>query len=142
MIAKLSRSYEKLAHYLSNDFQECYKVPSIAYALKETGQANRNKLRFAMRWGQIPNVNVTTLVGAYGEFTPGIGSNEIRLDTNLVLEFEAGKGIRKARAGNVYKVGVILLHELTHWCDDQDGIDYPAEEGNEFERLVYGGRIH
>jgi hypothetical protein len=142
MVPTLSRRYEKLAHYMSNDFEKCYEVPSIAHALRILGQFDRNRLRRALRWGHGPHVRVVPLVRAYGEFSPGVRSNEVRLDTTLVEDFEAGRGIRRARAGNVYHVGVVLLHELTHWCDDQDGIDYPVEEGNEFERLVYGSRIH
>lgn len=57
-------------------------------------------------------------------------------------EFENGGGIRKARNGNVYLIGVTLLHELIHWCDDQDRIDRPGEEGEEFENLVYGNVIN
>lgn len=60
----------------------------------------------------------------------------------MVDEFEAGKGKRVARAGDVYLVGVTLLHELVHWGDDQDGIDRPGAEGEEFERLIYGSVIH
>lgn len=86
----------------------------------------------------MPYIKIVNLTGALGEFTPGIKSNEIRLHTQVALDFEAGKGIRKARVGNVYLVGVTLLHELIHWCDDQDGIDRPGEEGEEFENLVYG----
>ena len=66
-----------------------------------------------------------------------------------VKEFEAGKGLRKTAHGHmVFLVGVTLLHELTHWADDQDGVDDPVpgdptnEEGEEFERRVYGGIVN
>ena len=42
----------------------------------------------------------------------------------------------------VYLVGVTILHELTHWGDDQDGVDRPGEEGEEFEIKVYGKVIN
>jgi len=77
-------------------------------------------------------------MGAYGEFEPGIGSNEISIERLLVVDFEAGRGMRVVGAGSVPLVGVTLLHELVHWGDDQDGIDRPGEEGEEFERAVYG----
>lgn len=137
-----AKSYEKLAEYMSRKLPLAYKVPSIAYALQKTGQFNRPRLRFALRWGQGPTVRVRDLVGAFGEFTPGIGSNEIRIQRAMVQDFEAGHGIRHARVGNVYLVGVTLVHELVHWCDDQDGIDRPGEEGEEFETLVYGRVIN
>lgn len=136
-----ARRYENLAEYMSRRLPTAYTVPSIAYALRKTGQFSRARLRTALRWGLGPTVRVRDLVGAYGEFTPGISSNEIRVHRATVEEFEAGRGIRRARAGNVYLIGVTLIHELVHWCDDQDGIDRPGEEGEEFELLVYGRRV-
>lgn len=133
-----ARRYENLAEYMSRRLPTAYTVPSIAYALRKTGQFDRQRLRIALRWGRGPTVRVRNLVNAYGEFTPGINSNEIRVDRTAVTEFEAGRGIRRARVGNVYLIGVTLIHELVHWCDDQDGIDRPGEEGEEFEQLVYG----
>lgn len=137
-----AKTYQNVAEYMSRKLPTAYKEPSIAYALRKVGQFNRIKLRQALRWGQQPTVVVTNLVGAYGEFTPNIGSNEIRVNTATAQEFENGGGIRKARNGNVYLIGVTLLHELIHWCDDQDRIDRPGEEGEEFENLVYGNVIN
>jgi hypothetical protein len=136
-----AKRYQNLAEYMSRKLPGAYQEPSIAYALKKTGQFTRQRLRFALRWGQQPTARVRDLVGAYGQFTPGIGSNEIRIDRKAVEEFEAGKGLKKAKIGFVYLVGVTLLHELVHWCDDQDGVDHPGEEGEEFETLVYGGVV-
>lgn len=116
-----AKKYEKLAQFMSRKLPLSYMVPSIAYALKKTGQFNRKRLKFALHWGQQPTVFVRDMPDAYGEFVPG--TNEIRLDKATVEEFEAGKGIRQARDGKVYLVGVTLLHELVHWCDDQDGVD-------------------
>lgn len=137
-----AKTYQNLAEYMSRKLPTAYKEPSIAYALQKVGQFNRIKLRQALRWGQQPTVVVRNLGGAHGEFTPNIGSNEIRVNTATVQEFESGGGIRKARNGNVYLIGVTLLHELIHWCDDQDRIDRPGEEGEEFENLVYGNVIN
>ncbi len=136
------KSYPRLAYYVRNDLPQIMRVPSIVAAMSRIGQLNRAKLSMAVRWNYGPQIRVTPLVGAYGEFTPNISSNEIRIDTNVVRNFEAGRGRRVARAGNVYLVGVTLLHELVHWGDDQDGVDRPGEEGAEFERLIYGSVIH
>ena len=56
------------------------------------------------------------------------------------MDFEAGKGFRKTPKGQtVYLVGAILLHELTHWADDQDSVDDPPfEEGDAFTKDIYG----
>jgi len=52
---------------------------------------------------------------------------------------EDGHGLRKTKWNkNVFLVGVTLLHELVHWADNLDGIDFPDEEGEQFETDVYG----
>ncbi|MBL4687302.1 MAG: hypothetical protein JKY37_22080 [Nannocystaceae bacterium] len=138
-----ARKYEDLAEYMSRKLPYAYLEKSIAYALEKMGQFDRKRLRNALKWGQQPTVKVRDLKGdRYGEFTPRIGSNEIRISRKRVEEFEAGKGLRQARNGKVYVIGVTLLHELVHWCDDQDGIEqHPSEEGLEFEKMVYGSTI-
>lgn len=43
----------------------------------------------------------------------------------------------------LYLVGVTLLHELVHWCEDQDGVDQTlSKEGLDFEQMVYGRVIN
>ena len=141
MTAADIKTYPNFAHYVKNDLPKIISVPAIVQAMNKVGQINRAKLQIALAWGTGPAIKITPLVGAYGEFTPNIKSNEIRIQTKIVQDFEAGKGIRLARAGNIYLVGATLMHELVHWGDDQDGVDRPGEEGNEFERLVYGSVI-
>lgn len=135
-------SYSKFSYYVKNDIPKLMGVPSIVLAMNKTGQINKAKLRVALGWNSGPQIKITNLVGAYGEFTPNKKSNEIRIDLKLVKEFEAGKGKKVARAGSVYLLGVTLLHELVHWGDDQDGVDRPGEEGAEFEHLIYGSVIY
>lgn len=95
-------------------------------------------LRGALARNAGPSIKVTKLVDTFGEFSPGIGSQELRVDTGVVKEFEAGNGVRVARAGNAFLQGVTLLHELMHWADDQDGVQRSDKEGITFEREVYG----
>lgn len=131
-------SFPKLKQYVQKSLPSVADVPIIRSAFLEIGQLNHSKLKQALAWGNEPTLKVTKLTGAVGEFTPDTGSNEIRLDTDMVREFENGGGWRNARAGRVLLVGVTILHELIHWGDDQDGVDRPGEEGEEFERRVYG----
>lgn len=133
--------YPKFAYYVKNDIPKIIEVKAIIKAMQDIGQINRATLKRAVKWNVGPTIKVTILAGAYGEFTPGIGSNEIRIEKTIIEDFEAGRGKKAARAGNVYLVGVTLLHELVHWGDDQDGIDRPGEEGEEFESRVYGNVI-
>ena len=138
MSAADQSSFPKLKQYVRYKLPEVANIPIIRGAMLEIAQLNHSKLKAALAWGNEPTLKVTILAGAFGEFTPDIGSNEIRLDTRMVQEFEAGRGLRNAKAGRVYLVGVTILHEMTHWGDDQDGVDRPGEEGEEFEIKVYG----
>jgi len=134
--------YPRLAYYVKHDLAKLVKVPAVVRALERVGQIQRPTLERALKWGAGPEVKVTELKGAFGEFTPDSKSNEIRIDTKVVTEFEAGRGKRVARAGKVYLVGVTLIHELVHWGDDQDGVDRPGEEGEELENSLYGSVIY
>ncbi len=140
--------YSKFAYYVRVNLPQVADVPAIVQAFQKYGQINRTTLKRALKWGQGPEIKITQLKDdegndLYGEFTPDINSNEIRIDTDVVEEFEAGRGILKTKSGkDVYLAGVTLLHELIHWADDQDGIDWKGgvddEEGAQFERDVYG----
>jgi Metallopeptidase toxin 3 len=138
MSATDQTNHPKLKQYVRYNLPKVASVPIIRAAMLDIAQLNHAKLKAALAWGNEPTLKVTTLTGAVGEFTPDIGSNEIRLDTQMVRDFEAGLGWRNAKAGRVLLVGVTILHELTHWGDDQDGVDRPGEEGAEFEVKVYG----
>jgi len=132
------RKFPKLAYYVRVNIPEVIHVAAIVSAFKRIGGINRATLRNALAWNAGPSIKITELDGEFGEFTPDEHSNEIRIDRSMVEDFEKGKGRRAVHAGSVYLVGVTLLHELTHWADDQDGIDRPGEEGEEFERAMYG----
>lgn len=142
MTKKDIKQYPKLAYYVRVNLLQVIYEPSIVSAMNKIGSLGKLRLRNALTWEQGPQIKITNLTRAFGEFTPFIKSSEIRINTQLVNDFENGKGTRVARAGNVYLVGVTLLHELVHWGDDQNGIDRPGEEGNEFETLVYGSVIN
>ena len=132
------KKYPKLAYYVRVNVPDVINVATIVGAFKKIGGINRATLKNALAWNHGPSIKITPLVGEFGEFTPDEHSNEIRIDQSMVEDFEKGKGRRVVHAGNVYLVGVTLLHELTHWADDQDGIDRAGEEGEEFERAMYG----
>jgi hypothetical protein len=111
-------------------------------------QMDRATLKRALKWGNQPTLEILPLTSApgtflNGEFTPDIGSNTIRLNELLVEAFESGTPANLATTHNsrgqpMPRVGVTILHELVHWGDDQDGIDFVGEEGEQFEEAVYG----
>jgi hypothetical protein len=115
---------------------------------KLSGKTSKKVIKDALLYGNDPLIEVTPNlicagIKAYGCYT--FGTNVIRIDKQLVVDFEAGKGIVKTAVGrSVYLVGATILHELTHWADSQDGVDDPVpgdptnEEGNAYEKGVYG----
>lgn len=142
--------YKKFADYVRCSLPTVADVPAIVRAFQKYGQIDRTTLRRALKWENLPTIKITDLDGIYGEFTPGIGSNEIRIDTQVVKDFCAGRGVLLTKGNKpIYLAGVTLLHELVHWADDQDGIDYDVdpdddhndEEGELFEIDCYGGVI-
>lgn len=149
------KRFPKFHYYVSINMPEVAKVGTIINAIQSfSGTTSKQTIKDALIWNCGPRIKIVkNLTGsdgqpAFGEFTMGAGSQEIRIDEDLVREFERGKGLRKTpKGGLVYLVGVTLLHELTHWADDQDGVDdaIPGdptnEEGEQFEIKVYGGII-
>lgn len=134
-------TYPKFTQYVRFSMPKLVDVPVIVNALRNIGQINLARMRLVLKWGSGPMLKIGPLPGKYGEFTPDIGSNEISLNERTVKAFEDGRGLVTASAGKVYLVGVVMLHELVHWGDDQDGVDRPGEEGKEFETAVYGSAI-
>ena len=135
------RKYPKFAKYVSLRIPEVAQVMVIVNKIKElAGTITVTKIKEALEWGKGPMVKVADLPDTTnGEFTPDIHSNEIRINRKRVEQFEAGRGLEAAANGKlVYIVGTILLHELTHWADDQDGVDTAGEEGKAFEQGIYG----
>jgi len=88
------RVYPRFAYYVRSNFPDVLRVPIIVSAMRRIGQLNYARLAAAVSWGMGPFIKVTPLGGPLGEFTPGVGSNEIRIDHAHVLEFERGRGAR------------------------------------------------
>lgn len=134
---KLSKAQEKqfpkLHYYLKVDVPKLVHHAKISAALGKYGQIKKTGLPAVLNYGTGPTISVIALVNACGEFTPGAKSNELRLNKSLVDAFE------KSTSDTILlkTVGATILHELVHWGDDQDSVDYPGEEGELFEKHVY-----
>ena len=141
MDAGQARQYQRLALYLKKGIQEIANNPKVMGALMKYGQFSKQGIVNDLKWGKGPKVNITTLNGAYGEFTPGKGSKELRLNEKYVKQLETATG--SDREALLFLLAVSLLHEYTHYGDDQDGVDYigsvgNGEEGEAFELTAYG----
>ena len=139
MSASDMKDFPKLKQYVSCALPKVQFVAPIINAIqKHAGTIDKQTIKDALIWGKGPMIKVLVM-SPLGAFTPNTSSNEIRIQKKMVQDFEAGKGLRKTATGKlVYLVGVTLLHELTHWADDQDGVDTVGEEGELYEKDVYG----
>ena len=125
--------YPRLFHYLKNEVPKLIQNIKIAKALLKYGQIKKSTLSQVLGYGSGPFVKVAPIMGACGEFSPGVNSNELRVNASLVARFEQNPNDRVL----LQTLGATILHELVHWGDDQDGQDYPGEEGELFEKHVY-----
>lgn len=137
------KKFPKFAQYVSVAIPQLSTNSAIIAAIQKYSNAKRTAIRDALSWGRGPVIKIVAGLSAFGEFTPNSKSNEIRIQEAIVKQFESGKGLRRTAHGKfVYMVGATLLHELTHWADDLDGVDDPTEEGESFETAVYGKVIY
>lgn len=129
------KNYPNLVEYVKNQLPKVSTIPKIANALLKNGEIKKKSLSLVLTWGTQPTIKVVVMPkNQCGEFTPNSSSNEIRISKSLVEEFEKSGGSKKS----TLLLGATILHELTHWGDDQDGKDIAGEEGNMFETAAYG----
>ncbi|PIQ87429.1 MAG: hypothetical protein COV74_00725, partial [Candidatus Omnitrophica bacterium CG11_big_fil_rev_8_21_14_0_20_45_26] len=124
-----AKRFPKAASFLEN---LKVRTESEYEAFKRYGQANRSDVDLAFEPGKGPIVKGESLERAFGQFAPGIGSNELSINNKLLGDYETGV------SGSEGMLEVTAKHEMTHYFDDLDNIDFPGEEGNSFERDVYG----
>lgn len=144
-----AKKFPKLRYYVKVNMPQVAEVNTIVNAIQKlAGKTTKETIKNALKWGQGPTITVVKDLRCAGKKAYGCykwNSNELRIDEQLVKDFEAGKGLVTMKNGKkVYLVGVTLLHELTHWADAQDGVDDAVpgdpsnEEGEAYEKAVYG----
>ena len=100
-------------------------------AFKKYGQASKADVKIAFEAGKGPLIKLSNLNNANGQFTPNVGSTTLEIDESILIAYETG------RKGSATLLKSTIEHELTHYFDDQDGIDFSGEEGQLYEENVY-----
>ncbi|HRF79834.1 MAG TPA: RHS repeat-associated core domain-containing protein, partial [Flavobacteriales bacterium] len=137
--------YPRLTNYLKHGIQDITNNPKIMRALMKHSELSEAQIKEALKYGEGPTIRSAALEGGYGEFSPGIGSDELRISSTLLDKLESASGAD--RESTLFLAGVTILHEFTHYGDDQDGVQQvdasgrKIEEGNAFERDAYGAVI-
>jgi hypothetical protein len=143
MLHRDENQFKKLASYVKDDLPKVSGIDAIVNGFLKYAQVDRPTLQRALTWGNQPilmfrPMSTDPLMG--GEF---FGPNEIHINTALATAFEAGAPprlltMRNARGDQFPLIGAVILHELVHWGDARDGIEFDGEEGNLFWIDVYG----
>jgi RHS repeat-associated protein len=137
--ASATRKERKAIRQAIREVRKMIRDNDVRNAIRTFGQLDRKQLRKDLKNGKGPVIKPASLIGAYGEFSPGVGSNEIRVGKTLLNDQDRAKGRNKK--DYKFLTGVSILHENTHRGDDQDGVDHPGEEGELMETAAFGAVV-
>ncbi len=140
MSAADQTAHPKLKALVQNRIPLAANDKRLTAALTTAGTntgATKRDIAADLAWGAGPTVKVAVLSGAVGEFSPGIGSKELRVHKPTVEAHQNEADASRIPGHELYLEDTIL-HEYTHYLDDQDGTDRAGEEGEEFENAAYG----
>lgn len=135
--AETKKNYPTLALYLEFYIQNIISDSKIMDALLKYGQLNKNDVINATQWGCGPRIVPAQLTRSNGQFRPNTKSNVLEINEDILIQLENASKTGKQMEAALLLVSSTILHEFTHFGDDQDGIDYPGEEGQLFEEDVY-----
>lgn len=140
--------YPKLTEYLKNKLPSAGNIPLIVNTINSITGLPNEQIKNDLKWGQGPTINIVQLdnfgantseltVGFFKATTP----NDIYLDIDYVNKLENDNLTQYEKDALLFYLGTTILHEYVHYGDNQDGVDYPGEEGQLFEILVYGENV-
>jgi len=130
------QKYPRLARYLQCCIQNITSDSRIMAGFSKFGQMSTNDVAKYLEWGKGPKIVPKAMSEKNGQFKPGIGSNILEINEKILNQLETALG--SSSNENLLLVISTILHEFTHYGDDQDGVDYPGEEGQLFEEFVWG----
>ncbi len=131
--------YPKLTEYLKNQLPNLANEELIVDALKQYGSLTEQQIKDALTWGQGPIIEIVDMNCCLGSFGPNFGfdSNTLIISTELANVLE--NNITISNDALNFFIGVVILHEFTHFGDFHfNGNMYEGEEGSDFELYVSG----
>lgn len=102
-------------------------------AFAKYGQASKCDVDEAVKPGFGPGLAAANLGKRSGVYVEG--NDFFTVNKYLLAAYEANK------ITDLF-VEAVVFHEMTHYFDARDGIDFPSEEGTSFEIKVYGKIIN
>jgi hypothetical protein len=150
-----STKYPKLTEYLKNQLPRIGDIDRLVGNLSYLTNMTRSEVKRQLKWGEGPIIKVAQLEDspfnlggdAYGLFNKN-NPNELVLDIDIVNKLELSLwGTEDADVLSFF-IGVIILHEFTHYGDFNFHNDYykgnsnSPEEGYAFEQYSYGQQVN
>jgi hypothetical protein len=147
--SSFAHDYPKLTNYLQNSIQSIAEVPKIMNALSTYGCMDKAEIVGALAWNSGPIIDIIDINNEpryFGKIPSASGlydktiPDRIFLDRNLVEEFELSTDPLENES-LLFFIGVTILHEFTHYGDNNNGCNFPGEEGTLFEEAAYGRTV-
>ncbi len=142
-----SIQYPKLTEYLKNKMPLIADMPEITGPLLEITNLSLEDIKNDLKWGQGPTIEIINLDDYFptitdyktaGLYDHNNYPNTVFLDEDYVNYLENDVHDQSMEDGLLFYLGVVLLHEYTHYGVASNGVPFPGEEGTEFEVRAYG----
>lgn len=139
--------YPTLTQYLKNELPTLKNNSIIINAIQNYTSLTTAEISEDLQWGKGPTIKIVQLDNfcstcdslTYGLYDGINGPDILHIDVDLVNDIENSAG---TVVGNsfAFLIGVTILHEYVHFGDN-DGNDFPGEEGALFEVDAYGQTV-
>lgn len=142
------QDYPKFTEYLQNQLPTVSNIPLIVNTIHTITDLSTEQIKEDLKWGYGPTIKIIqldnfgvntseTTVGFFKAATP----ETIYIDIDYVQGVEGNSITQYQKDALLFYLGTTILHEYVHYGDNLDGTQYPGEEGQLFEILVYGENV-
>lgn len=139
---KLLTEYKKFVEYVIFDLSVIAQTePRILEGMRRFGKfGSRDAAAYVIDYGTPPGIVIDHIPGGYmGEYI--LGQDVVRIDS--LLASCSPHLIRQWSTpidgtAEIHTSGITILHEIVHWREYLGGNTSEVEEGDAFERYVFG----
>jgi len=129
-------NYPRLTEMVRNIKSMVLNDPNLMAGLKIWTGLSETVILNHLTFGQGPIIKIEPLDNAYGKFRKN-DPNVVVINKAFVLGLEQAN-LESTKKATSFLLAVTLLHEYVHYGDYLSGMEFPGEEGTEFERGVFG----
>lgn len=136
--------YEKLAQYLDHDIQKIFENKKMMAGIMKYGNVSEKNIKNDFQWGRGPKISIHQFTGSdagdAGYFISHVKSDELHINKvllDMLNQLPAGK----KRDAILFLIAETIIHEYIHYRNDLAGIYPVSDEGDDFEKEMYGADI-